>query len=311
MQLCLDLGGSSARAGLLIGSRIIGVRSDARVDEFDVQRLDELVDDLLESSESPSIDGVGIAVPGVVDADRTSLVSAHGKYPRLMGIDVRGWATARFGVSVVVENDARAALVGELALGPAAGERDAVLMVLGTGIGTAAIIDGVVLRGRFGHAGILGGHLTVDLDAADCPCGNRGCAESLASTWALPFVLAEQPDFASSLLAESGSNPTIRTLVDAVALGDPVADRVLERFIDIWSATLVSLCHAYDPRLVVLTGGVVGAADRLVPRMSAYLDQHLWSSSHRPTIVVPDDPQSSVLRGLAALVAHPHEGNTA
>lgn len=311
MQLCIDLGGSSARAGLIDGSRVVDVRSDASVTEFDVQRLDELVEQLLPAIEAGSIDGVGIAVPGVVDAAGTSLLSAHGKYPRLIDVDLHAWAIARFGSTVVIENDARAALVGELALGPAAGERDAVLMVLGTGIGTAAIIDGVLLRGRYGHAGILGGHVTVELDAADCPCGNRGCAESLASTWALPRVSSEQLELPPSSLASAGSTPTIRSLVDADAGGDAVARRILDRFIDIWSAALVSLCHAYDPNVIVLTGGVVRAADRIVPSMTAYLDQHLWSSSHRPAIVVPTDPQSSVLRGLAALVAHPRERNEA
>ena len=85
-----------------------------------------------------------------------------------------------------VENDARAALLGELAHGAAVGVRDAVLLVAGTGIGTAAVIDGQLIRGRSGHAGILGGHLTIDRGGDPCNCGNLGCAEVYGGSWSLP-----------------------------------------------------------------------------------------------------------------------------
>ncbi|MCB8045119.1 ROK family protein [Microbacterium oxydans] len=75
------------------------------------------------------------------------MLHANAKYDFLEDIDLHAWAHTEFDLPSVVENDARAALIGETSSGSAAGERDAVLVTLGTGIGTAAMIDGSPLRG--------------------------------------------------------------------------------------------------------------------------------------------------------------------
>src|SRR5690606_29951579 len=104
--------------------------------------------------------GIAIAVPGLVDAAGRRLGEARGKYDWLLGVDLAEWARDALGASVYVENDARAALIGETSTGCAAGESDAIILVLGTGIGTAVLVDGRPLRGPDGSAGILSGHVT-------------------------------------------------------------------------------------------------------------------------------------------------------
>jgi glucokinase len=249
------------------------------------------------------IDGVGIAVPGVVDRDRRALVKAHDKYSALLGVDLTAWAHEQFGAPAIVENDARSALLGEVRDGAAAGADDAVLMVLGTGIGTAAMMGGLLLRGAHGHAGILGGHFAVDLDGAPCPCGNIGCAEAVASTWALDRDVRAGAVAAGPALrarAERG-RLGVRDLAETAHEAESAA--LLDRLARVWGAVLVDLCHAYDPDVVVVTGGILRAADTLLPTMRAHLNDHLWSSSHRPAVVVPERPETSVLRGLDALAS--------
>lgn len=82
---------------------------------------------------------------------------------------------------------------------------------------------------------------------------------------------------------------------------EPVAAAVLERFVAAWGSVVVSMCHAYDPDVVVLSGGVMRARD-LLPRITEFATAHLWASAHRPRIVAPERPEWSVLRGVAALV---------
>lgn len=292
--LCVDFGGTEIKLGVLDGSRILAATALPNTgDEADLRAVADAANAL-----GHAIDRVGIAVPGVVDRSSASLVAAHGKYAWARGRDLAAWSEAAFGPAAVVENDARAALLGETVYGCAAGAGNAVLVTLGTGIGTAALIDGVLLRGAHDHGGILGGHLTVQLDGPACPCGNVGCAEAVASTWALHRDVSADPALAAALATTDGSLPGIKQLVERA--GDPVAGAELDRFVRAWAATVVGLCHAYDPDVVVVSGGVMRAATTLLPRIEALVHAHLWSSSFRPPLITPEAPEHSVLLGLSA-----------
>ncbi|WP_022891545.1 ROK family protein [Agromyces subbeticus] len=299
-QLTIDLGGTAVKLGVFDANRLLDSAELAAADGRLV--LDEVAAAADRMLRGARADGIAIAVPGIVDPESRRLVAAHGKYAALHGVDLAEWSHARFGVPAVVENDARAALIGEMSAGSAHGARDAVLIALGTGIGTAAAIDGRIIRGAHGHAGVLSGHVTVDLDGPRCPCGNLGCAEALASTWALGEAIARRavsigPELARRLGAERAIG--IRDLVET--RNEPESAAVLERYVRVWGAVVVGQCHAFDPTVVVVTGGVMRSRDVVLPALVEYVHEHLWSSSFRPAFVTPEAPALSVLRGLAAL----------
>ncbi|MET0860132.1 MAG: ROK family protein [Microbacterium sp.] len=299
-ELCFDFGGTAVKTGLLSNGEVLASR-EFRVSgtSADLAEAERIGRELVAAAGTP-ISSIGIALPGVVNQRTGQMVAAHGKYGYLDGRDMRDWATRAFGVPAGIENDARAALLGETTYGVAAGATDAVAVTLGTGIGTAALIDGTLLRGAHDHAGILGGHVTVDIDAPACPCGNIGCAESVASTWAARAAVLAHPDARSSSLF--GAEPIgIREIIEAAQAGDTVASDVLARFLRIWGATIVSLCHAYDPDVVIISGGVMRSSDVVLPALTAYVNEHLWSSAHRPDVVTPANPELSVLRGLSVI----------
>ena len=193
LTLGLDLGGSTLKvAWIRDGAVLASGTVPNRGEPADLDAVVRLADDLRPDELRPTscaVDDrirVGIAVPGVVDRAGTRLVAAHGKYAYLHGVDLapgrssgsacgRRWRTTP-GPRCSVSSPT----------GAAVGVRDAVLLVAGTGIGTAAVIDGQLLRGRSGHAGILGGHLTIDRGGEPCNCGNLGCAEVYGGSWSLP-----------------------------------------------------------------------------------------------------------------------------
>ncbi|NYE69013.1 ROK family protein [Microlunatus parietis] len=299
-RVAIDLGGSSVKIGVLDQDGAVLLRDEFVVtgELADLNRAAHLAGELIKESGAP-VDGAGVALPGVVDRAAGRLVRAHDKYGYLGDRDLRAWGSATLGVPTMIENDARAALLGEVTYGCARGATDAVIMTLGTGIGTAALIDGHLLRGRHDHAAILGGHQTVDLSGIPCNCGNLGCAEAQASTWSLPLHLARDPQRDASALART-ERPGLADLFAAPA-DDPAAADLRTRFLNVWGAALVNLCHAYDPEVVIVSGGVLRARDRVLPSLTEYVHRHLWSSAHRPELITPDRPEDSVLRGLAAL----------
>ncbi|WP_433674552.1 ROK family protein [Microbacterium gorillae] len=284
MELCIDFGGTEIKLAVTVDHRVVASRAAAvRSGAEDLTTAATEARALLARTGARP-DAVGIAVPGVVDPATGRMVHANAKYDHLRDFDLSAWSRHEFGVGAAVENDARAALIGETTTGSAAADRDVVLVTLGTGIGTAAMIDGIALRGQSGHAGILGGHVTVDLNGPVCPCGNIGCAEACASAW----VLRESTDL------------SMRDLF-TTAPDDIDRDRIRNRFLHVWGATVVTLVHVYDPAVVVLSGGVLRAGDAVREPLEAYVRSHAWPSIRTPRFVVPSEPELSVVRGLSVL----------
>ena len=282
VTLGLDFGGSSIKVALLRAGRVIA--ADRRPNRSRPSDLDEVAAAAraLVDRTGPA-DRVAVAMPGIVDPSSGRLVSAHGKYGYAHDLDLVGWAERELGHRAVVENDARVALLGEVTTGSARGARDAALVVVGTGIGTAAMIDGVLVRGHRGHAGVLGGHFTITMADQACNCGNLGCAEVFGGSWNLPDGLDMPAVFAGLGRGEAGVTE--------------VANRVLQA----WAVTAVNLCHAYDPEVLVMSGGAVAAAGGALRWVVDYVRAHHWSSLPPPEIVVADEPELSVVRGLDAL----------
>lgn len=305
MELCIDFGGTEIKLAVIDDARVLAsagvpVRGDAADLSVAVDEARRLL-----AETGRRADAVGIAVPGVVDPRTGRMLHANAKYDFLRDFDLNAWSTREFGLPAVVENDARAALVGETSTGSAAGERDAVLVTLGTGIGTAAMMHGIPLRGRSGHAGILGGHVTVDLDGPVCPCGNVGCGEALASTRALGASTGSATQRTGSATqgaraATQGAASATPVTMSEVFGGDAHAD-IRDRFLHVWGAVVTTLVHSYDPAVVILSGGILRAGAAVREPIETHVRTHLWPSMAAPRFVVPPEPELSVARGLSVL----------
>lgn len=94
---------------------------------------------------------VGVAVPGVVrEGVVRSAVNLAGDWARF---DVRGYLSDRYGHPFHILNDADAAGLAEARYGAGRGARGtAMMLTFGTGIGSALIVDGVLVPNtEFGH----------------------------------------------------------------------------------------------------------------------------------------------------------------
>jgi glucokinase len=204
-----------------------------------------------------------------------------------------------------VENDSRAALLGEETYGVLAKrqprENNVVMLTLGKGIGVAARVNGQLVRGAHHCGGILGGHITVDLNGPRCQCGNRGCAETLASEWALEQRMINTTWFANSTLANADS-PTFKGLCHAVRQGDKYAQQGLNYFIDVWTSLLVSLVNLLDPKCLVLSGGFIYSADLFLQPLQESVRKRLWLPDAMPEFMVAEQPEMSGIRGAEVLV---------
>lgn len=277
----LDLGGSHATAAALDDARIIASKSfplDGNLPLApQLEVLPRILKDLAAGTTGSlkSFSGIGVGFCGLVDSRISRIVGTNRKFDDGPSLDLRQWAQKTLGLRLEIENDARMALLGERFAGAAKGFDDVVMFTLGTGIGGAAMIEGRLLHGKHAQAGCLGGHFAVRTDGRTCTCGAAGCAESEASGWSLPLVCRDWPGIETSRLSREAVN--FKLLITCVREGDPVAQLILAHCIRVWAINAVTAIHAYDPELVLFGGGVMAAAEEILPAIGSYIHQHAWT----------------------------------
>jgi glucokinase len=226
---------------------------------------------------------IAISFPGIVTRDGKVLSTPRGKFDDAPDIDLAAWAKERFGLRLVMENDARMALLGECAAGAAQKCTDVVIVMLGTGVGSAVMIHGALLRGAHFQAGCLGGHIPARFDGRRCICGAIGCVEAEASTWALDAIARElHTDGKGNLPLPSQLD--FATVFRRSAAGDSFMTEVRDHCLNVWSAGIVGLIHAYDPSVVVLGGGVMASADQIIPAVSSYIERYAFTWWGKPEL---------------------------
>lgn len=240
--------------------------------------------------------GLLLALPVIVSPGQTSVTATFGKFDDALGFDFEAWARERLGLPILLENDARAAAVGEWTCGAGRGCENMVMVTLGTGIGTAVICEGAPLRGRSGMAGNLGGHMATHLGGATCHCGLEGCLEAQVATWALPPSIRSHPGFAGNPLAEEAVLDYEAVFRHADA-GNPLATEFRDRALRGWGALLVNLVHAYDPERIVMGGGIMKQEQVILSAMRGIVDRQATLPGGPVTIVPASLGDAAALMG--------------
>jgi glucokinase len=302
ITLAADFGGRRIKLGLVRDGQVAALKVlPANADQPLQTRLAAVADGLqalcaAAGVTSGACDGLGFAYPSIIDTRRARVVDHFGKFGDASQLDLRAWAKESLGLPLAIDNDARMALIGEWQYGAGRGCESLAVVTLGTGLGTSALIEGRLLRGVHGQAGILGGHFTVHYGGRACVCGNAGCAESEASTWMLDHLARERYDFSGSALSREAILD-YASVFRMAAAGDPCALALRDHSLQVWSATAVNLIHAYDPERVIFCGGIMASAEVIVPAVQAYVDHHAHTPWGRVEIV------ASALGDEAALLA--------
>jgi glucokinase len=206
---------------------------------------------------------VGIGVPGLIG--RSGVIHSSPNLPGAHHLEIAEPLSKLLGVDVQVDNDATCALVAEVRLGALRGAQDAWLLTLGTGIGGALLSGGDVRRGSQGFAGEVG-HMRVEPNGVECPCGLRGCWERYAS---------------GSALAQLAELPSTHEVVRAVRASEPQALRALAEWVEWIGVGVAALANATDPEAIVLGGGVIEERDLFLDDVAEAVGRHLYAREDR------------------------------
>ncbi|MGF2948761.1 ROK family protein [Microbacterium alcoholitolerans] len=197
---------------------------------------------------------IGIGIPGLVDAQSGRVL--HAVNLGIESLELAARVRDAIDVDCFVENDVKAAALGAAAL------RDdrapLAYLNLGTGVAAGIIIDGRIWHGARGTAGEVG-HLTVDPLGRVCGCGQRGCIETLCGGGAL-----------ARAWGRAGELP-VKDMLDAAETGDPLAESLRDDLFRGAAAAVRALVLATDVQTVVIGGGLMALADRILPGIRAAL----------------------------------------
>ncbi|HHY38202.1 MAG TPA: ROK family protein [Clostridia bacterium] len=208
------------------------------------------------------VKGISIASPGPVDVEE-GIVLNPPNIP-FRDLPLRSLCEREFALPVRLEKDTNAAAYGEYISRDSKAE-SFLYVAVGTGIGGGLILHGEVYRGAGGIAMEIG-HLVLDPTGPQCGCGARGCFEALASGSAMKRAAFET---GLTLPEDEG---VVEHLTNMAHL-EPKAKEILEKVALYLAAGVASAVNLLDPDLVVLAGGVIGAAVKVgSPLLNSVID---------------------------------------
>ena len=310
----VDIGGTKVAAGVVDdnGTIIDKMRCDtpASTPETVNDAIAELVWKLRERHE---VQAVGMGAPGFVSADRSTVLFTPNLPWRAEPLGTS--MTERLKLPVVVENDANCAAWAEVRYGAARGERNVVVLTIGTGIGGGIIINGKLLRGEYGIAAEIG-HMNVVIEGGlRCGCGNRGCWEQYGSGNALVRDAQDfariSPSLARRMLDLAGGDPEKITgpeVTQAARASDPAAVEIFREVARAIGYGIANLAATLDPAVFVIGGGVADAGEMLRDPVELAYIERLTGRGQRPTarVVLAKLRGDAGIVGAADLARLPH-----
>jgi glucokinase len=284
--LALDIGGTKTAAALVHGARVLRYIRRPTGDPW--VTVAAVLD---EARGGQRVRGVGIACGGPLDpvAGTVNPVNIHGwdDFPLRSRV-----AELVPGVPVELAGDAVCMTLGEARHGAGRGVVDLLGVVVSTGVGGGLVTGGRPVPGRTGNAGHVG-HVVVEPEGAGCPCGGRGCLETVASG----------PSLARRAREQGWTGTDAAALAAAARGGDPLALATFRAGGLALGRALVSVAAVCDLDLVVIGGGVAAAGALLFDPVAEALHVHAGLSFLRGLRVLPAElGERAGLVGAAALV---------
>lgn len=309
----VDVGGTTIAAGIVTsaGEVLADVRAPTHRDGpgTALATVEALARTMLEAAARRGLEvvGVGVGVPGPVDAAAGRVGDPVPHVPELAEQPLAARLSRPLGVTVFLDNDVNALALGEWMFGAGRGTRSLVVLAPGTGFGAGIVLEGALVRGAAGFAGELG-HTPVKFDGPRCWCGGRGCLALYASGRGIAEAARAHAgrEAGAPLLAAAGGAPggiTAALVFAEAAAGDPLSRAIVDEACRALGAMVGTVVNGLNPEAIVITGGVAGSLIPLEKRILHDTADYAFPRALAATRIalVPGDKAVS-MRGAAALV---------
>lgn len=228
-----------------------------------LDRITLLIVEMLEmiAAQADELIGICIAVPAPIDPD-SGLVSYAGVMRRWESQPIATVVEQRLGCPVLVEKDANLAALAEATLGTARDVSDSLFINASYTTSAGVILDSRLYRGRGGTAGEIG-HVQVDPAGSICPCGQRGCLETVVGAEAV-----------TAPLRATYGQVTFKDVIARAAAGDPGCARVVSDAGATLGRVVAGVCQTLDPEIITIGGELTDAGPVFLLPFAAALREH-------------------------------------
>lgn len=227
---------------------------------------------------------IGIGCPGICNSDMGIV-----EYTNNLGfrnVPLKTDVEDEFKIPVYLDNDANAAAFGEYIAGAAMGTKNAVVITLGTGVGSGIIINGKIYRGTNFAAGEIG-HTVIVADGLPCSCGRKGCFEAYSSATGLVNMTkkaaAEHPESLINQLIKEDGKASARTAYKAAKLGDEVGQKVTEEYVKYLAVGIANVINTFQPDILCIGGGVCNEGSLLLNPLKEAVYKEIYSRDSKKT----------------------------
>lgn len=308
MKYCfgVDIGGTTVKIGLFTteGELLEKWEIKTRTENHGEAILPDVAESLQNKMQEKNIrksevDGIGIGIPAPVMEDGVVQKTAN-----------LGWGYKEVtremkeltGLPVAAGNDANMAALGEMWLGAGKGQKNMIMVTLGTGVGGGIIVNGKPLTGSHGAGGEIGHFCVNEEETETCGCGNTGCLEQYASATGISRLARrrlERDDSPSSL---RGSEISAKAVFDALKEGDAVAKEIVEEFGSYLGHALAAIAVITDPSVIVIGGGVSKAGEILLEYVEKYFHEKAFFANQDTRFVLAQLGNDAGICGAAKLI---------
>ncbi|OME94962.1 MULTISPECIES: ROK family transcriptional regulator [Paenibacillus] len=291
--IAVDLGGTTLHfgqfnlAGECIAKHTVATYKHQSSREF-LDHMATDIKDFIESTRQPAnrLAFISIATPGIVDPSCGMVLEGSPNLPEWKNIDLRQYFSNVFQVPVTVENDVRAALVGEMYAGALQNLNSAVLIGIGTGLGSAILIDGKLIRGARNAAGEIG-YMLFQKHHLYTP-SDKGHFEIICSGSGLEAAALKIFD----------KKLTAKEVFEMSVEGDIQARHLVSRFEEHLALGILNIISLLNPEKILLMGGLTQSLS--LEGLNAKVGLHTTDVTD-VTIEISTLQHQSALQGIAIL----------
>ena len=289
--VAIDLGGTLTKIGYVTAAGDITdvQRVETRLDDrgsVPPAWLAGLINNAAQARPGLTTVGYGFVAPGIIDTAAGVVRVAPNIGWR--DVPIRNLLDDLTGLSGAIGHDVRAGGLAEWRLGSHPQVDNLLFLPLGTGIAGAAIVDGHLLEAG-GYAGEIG-HLHVSVADQHCACGAYGCLETVASAAGVARSYQHTTGFRRSALE----------VAELARHGDQAALQAFAVAIAGLAEALAAYSALLAPEIVIIGGGLSGAADLIMDELAEALDDRL-SFHRRPQLTVAALGSDAGVRGAGLL----------
>ncbi len=235
------------------------------------------IDDKMEEIgvEKSKFAGIGMGAPGFIEMETGFIY--HAVNIGWRNFPLKDKLEIETGLSVIIDNDANIAALGEMWRGAGDGARDLLCVTLGTGVGGGIITNGTIIHGTNGMAGEIGHITSVPEGGAQCNCGKTGCLETVASATGIVRIAMEDIENHqnSSLYRtyKEQNELTSRDIFEGAQANDDYAVQVVEQVTFHLGLAIGNLANSINPSKIVIGGGVSKAGEALLTPLKAQFEK--------------------------------------